>query len=167
MWKTAANPGGPRDSHPQGVVDKFSVFHRVPVKICPQAVVNRFFSTVHSPCGEISGRTKASPMTGEPRNCCAPQKPPLCKGRWPEGPEGLCAGSYILRGLQVPANDPSVSLTAASVPIPSVALRHLPLTRGVGPYCKGAMKLRSSISNRPRSGHLNFSFFIFHFLTPP
>ena len=20
-------------------------------------------------------------------------KPPLCKGRWPEGPEGLCAGS--------------------------------------------------------------------------
>ena len=82
---------------------------------------------------------KPSPITGEPRNCCAPQKPPLCKGRWPEGPEGLCAGSYILRGLQVPANDPSVSLTTASVPIPSVASRHLPLTMGVGPYCRGAM----------------------------
>ena len=78
MWKTAANPGGPRDSHPQGVVDKFSVFHRVPVKICPQAVVNRFFSTVHSPCGEIFGRTKAFPHNrGASKLLCTPKASPV------------------------------------------------------------------------------------------
>ena len=141
MWKTAANPGGPRDSHPQGVVDKFSVFHRVPVKICPQAVVNRFFSTVHSPCGEISGRTQAFPHDRGASNLLRTPKPPLCKGRWPEGPEGLCAGSGVLLKDSSACRRPlSQGLRHASVPIPSVASRHLPLTRGVGPLRRGAFE---------------------------
>ena len=59
------------------------------------------------------------------------RKPPLCKGRWPEGPEGLCAGN---RCQQRPLSHASRD----SIPIPSVASRHLPLTRGVGTLRRGA-----------------------------
>ena len=61
-----------------------------------------------------SARPTASPVVQFPSGICSPQrfskdwacrkiailykhmlhrKPPLCKGRWPGGPEGLCAGS--------------------------------------------------------------------------
>ena len=55
MWISAANPDAARDFHSQGAVDKFSVIHRANPQSFPQAVVNRFLLTFHSPCGELSG----------------------------------------------------------------------------------------------------------------
>ena len=55
MWISAANPDAARDFHSQGAVDKFSVIHRANPQSFPQAVVNRFLLTFHSPCGEFSG----------------------------------------------------------------------------------------------------------------
>ena len=62
---------------------------------------------------------------------------PCARGGGPKGRRGCVQAADA-------CYDPSVSLEADSIPIPSVASRHLPLTRGVGPLRRGAL-VRSTI----------------------
>jgi len=53
MWKTGAKPLAARDSHPQGDVETFSVFHREFAAVLERTLFHTGFFTFHRGCGKI------------------------------------------------------------------------------------------------------------------